>query len=142
MFQFASDRSGSTLSGLLVVRALQSLGLRVSVAFAHPGPMIEAYRDVGCDTHLVPHRNWLRRVSSARFVKDVVSELRASRAAVELVRRLNPSVGYVNTMASFSGAVAFARCRVPFVWHLRELFDDVGQQIRLQGWNRGGRFWK
>ncbi|MFO1096460.1 MAG: glycosyltransferase family 4 protein [Planctomycetaceae bacterium] len=50
---------------------------------------------------------------------------------VALIDEVRPDVVYVNTLVSLAGVVAARRRRLPCVWHIRELFDDVGGEMHI-----------
>lgn len=42
-----------------------------------------------------------------------------------------PDVVYINSVVSLAAAIAAARRRIPCVWHIRELFADVGGEMQI-----------
>lgn len=131
LVQHASNLNGSTLSGLLVARSLRRAGWEVDVAFAEDGPGIALYRDAGCSAQKVAHKNWLRAGRILPAVRCVSAELVRSQAFVRILRRARYDLVYVNSLVSLAAAVAARRLRIPCVWHIRELFDDVGGEMRI-----------
>ena len=91
--------------------------------------MREMYERRGHEVEVLPHKNWLRGGGVAREVRNAVRE---RRVGIMMARRLasdRPSVVYVNTAASYAGAVAARQLGVPCIWHLRELFSDLGGEL-------------
>lgn len=131
LVQHCPNRTGSTISGLIVAEAFREIGAAVDVAFGHAGPMIAEYERRGCRTHLVPHKNWLRGGNWHQSLRRTAREVWNSRLFGPLLRDLRPHVVYVNSLVSLAAAVAARRERIPCVWHLRELFDDVGGEMRI-----------
>lgn len=130
MVQYSADCNGSALSGLTIADGLRQAGWNTHVTFAYPGPMEQVYRESGHETSVVPHNNWLRRTHPARFMKDVLAERRKAREFEKLYARTKPDLVYVNTAVSLASALAARRGAIPTIWHLRELFDDVGGEMR------------
>jgi len=135
--QHCANRTGSTISGKLVVEGFLRAGWTMDVAFGFDGPMIAEYERLGCRTHVVPHKNWLRGRSFLHSLQQMNAERRNARPFQKLIREVRPDVVYVNSLVSLAGAIAARRERVPSVWHIRELFDDVGGEMHVPGF--GGR---
>ena len=139
--QFSAQRDGSALSGLLITDALCKQGYDVVVIFASDGPMREDYERVGCRTEIVAHKNWLRDGSPLRWRRNVLAERRRGIALAESLRNTGVDLVYVNTGASYAGAVAARHLGIPCVWHLRELFSDSGGELAVpslvKNWVRG-----
>lgn len=129
LVQHSASRDGSAFSGLLLADGLRQAGWSVHVAFGHAGPMEGVYARHGHTTCVVPHKNWLRRGHPVRFLKDGLAEYRQARLLGALIERAQPSVLYVNSVVSLAAVVAARRAAVPCVWHLRELFADVGGEM-------------
>lgn len=121
--------SGSPTSGLMVVEALQQLGARVHVIFAQDGCMRSDYEARGCTTEILPHGQWLAGGPRHRRLRRWVRDWQAARQIARRIRQLRPSLVYVNTLTGLSGALAAKWCHVPCIWHIRELFDDVGGEM-------------
>lgn len=134
LVQHSSALDGSAHSGLLLAEGFRDAGWDTHVAFGFDGPIIHRYAKAGHRTHIVPHKNWLRRGRSHQFVKDVVLEWKKARAFEELIDDVGPDVIYLNTTVSLAGAVAAWRRDVPCVWHLREMFSDVGGEMHAPFW--------
>jgi len=132
--QYSGNRSGSGLSGLLLANGLREAGWETHVAFGFSGPLVEKYKENGHITHVVPHKNWLRRDCTHQFAKDVWLEWRKASAFGALIEEVGPDVVYLNTVVSLAGAVAARRQGVPCVWHLREMFADVGGEMHAPRW--------
>src|SRR5690348_2460231 len=58
--QHCSNHTGSAISGRLLAEGFRNAGWDVDVAFGFEGPMIAQYAALGCRTHVVPHKSWLR----------------------------------------------------------------------------------
>jgi glycosyltransferase involved in cell wall biosynthesis len=98
--------------------------------------MEEAYQAAGHTTCVLGHKNWLRRAHPVRFAKDVVMEWRKAGHFEELIGQIKPEIVYINTAVSLAAALAARRCQIPVVWHIRELFADVGGEMRAPAFAR------
>lgn len=132
--QRSSNLDGSAFSGLLLADGLREAGWETHVAFGLEGPIIERYEKSRHNTYVVPHKNWLRRKGTPQFVKDVVLEVRKAAAFCRLIDAIQPDVVYLNTAVSLAGAVAAWAHRCAVVWHLREMFADVGGEMHAPQW--------
>ena len=134
--QYSANIDGSAMSALMLADGLRRTGWRTHVAFGFYGPSVEDFKVYGHLTHVVTHNNWLRRNHLLRFFKDVYSEYRASAAMYRLVDQVKPNVVYVNTAVSLAGAIAARRAGLPCIWHLRELYADVGGEMQCPAFLR------
>lgn len=137
MVQHCANRTGSTISGLLAAEGFRREGWDVDVAFGFEGPMIAEYAALGCGTHVVPHKNWLRGGNVLQSARRMAAELRAATGFQRLIDEVRPDVVYINSLVSLAAGVAARRTRIPCVWHLRELFSDVGGEMQVPAF--GGR---
>ena len=129
--QCDAQLTGSALSGLILANGLREAGWETIVAFGHEGPVIDCYLTASHQVKIVPHKNWIRTDHLLHFVKVIGKELKASHSFEELLREVNPKVVYINTSVSFAAARAAHRLGYPVVWHLRELFSDVGGEMKV-----------
>ncbi len=65
----------------------------------------------------------------AEFLIRQFSNCRAKRELVNLINRHSVSLVHCNTTYTYIGAVAAERCKVPFVWHLRENMENQGYRF-------------
>jgi glycosyltransferase involved in cell wall biosynthesis len=98
--------------------------------------MVERYAAAGHETYVLPHENWLRRDRIHQFVKDVWMEWRQADAFVRLIEEVEADIVYVNTLVSLAAAVAARRTSTQCIWHLREMFSDIGGEMRVPGWSK------
>lgn len=128
--QFTAEPSGSPLSGLLTIKALRSKGWAVDAVFGKTGSCAALYEAEGCDVHVMPHGTWL---SADRWFRQILrwkSEWMAARQFSRLMRDHRPDVVYVNNVTGAAAALAARWRRIPCIWHIRELFADVGGEFR------------
>ena len=128
--QHSANLDGSGFSALMLADGLQNHGWEVSVTFGYEGPMMDRFRDAGHVVSISPHKSWLRVKKPIRFIKNLIYEISASRHIEKLIKSANPDLVYINTAVSFAGAFAARRSRTPCIWHLRELFSNVGGEMR------------
>lgn len=127
--QHTARRSGSPISGLTVVDSLLSAGYEVLVIFAIPGPIEQAYLDKGCRVEYLAHGHWL---NGRTWFRRSIAAIRDAMAAVRFVGRFikdRPDLVYANTIVSVSAIAAARVLSIASVWHLRELFEDVGGEM-------------
>lgn len=129
IIQRSSNLDGSAFSGLLLANGLREAGWESHVVFGFDGPIIDDYESAGHYTYVVPHDNWLRRRRMHQFVKDVWLEWQKAKEFEALLDEVGPDLVYLNTVVSLAGAVAARRSGRPCVWHLREMFADVGGEM-------------
>jgi len=127
--QASGNRSGSTISGQLIVETLVRSDCEVDVVFSFDGPMVESYGDLGCRTCVIPHGASLRGGSTLHRLRLLARDLAASRKFVALLRRRHYDLVYANSFVSLAAVWAAHRRAVPCIWHLRELFRDVGGEL-------------
>lgn len=137
LVQHCANFTGSTISGRIIADGFRKAGWQVDVAFGFAGPFAEKYAELGCGVHVVPHKSWLRGGNCLQSARRIGREFLNARDFVRLLKHLQPDVVYVNSMVSLAAAVAARRLKIPCVWHLRELFDDVGGEMRVPAF--GGR---
>ena len=132
--QRSSALDGSAHSGLLLADGLREAGWDTHVAFGFEGPMVERYAEAGHEVSVVPHENWLRRNSTHQFAKDVWLEWKRAAAFERLIEKTHPDVVYVNTIVSLAGALAARRTSTRCIWHLREMFANIGGEMQAPDW--------
>jgi len=113
----------------MVVEVLQGLGYQVHAIFAWDGSMRGDYEAAGCTTEILPHGQWLAGGPRHRRLRRWLRDWSAARRIARRIEKLRPRVVYVNTLTGLSGALAAKWRRVPCIWHVRELFDDVGGEM-------------
>lgn len=123
--QKSANRDGSAVSGLLIVKTMIGAGADVTVVFGHDGEMVIEYQAAGCDCMIVDHGDWLRPGGVFRSARRLVKERRAGVAISRATKDLRPDLFYVNSLASYAGAIAGHNAGVPVIWHVRELFADA-----------------
>ncbi len=123
--QYTLQASGSPISGLMVVDALREIGFQVYTAYHEPGDILVQYREKCIGVFQLDHGRWLAGGPWHRRLRRLLADLRAARRFAHRFRELRPALVYVNNLTGLAAALAARWLRIPCVWHLRELFDDV-----------------
>lgn len=134
IIQHSSALDGSAHSGLLLSDGLKEAGWDTHVVFGFKGPIIQRYKDKGHSVYVTEHKNWLRRNRTHQFLKDVWIEYHRAIPFIELIQKIKPEIIYINTIVSLSVAIAAHRQGIPLIWHLREMFNDVGGEMFAPQW--------
>jgi len=127
--QYTAEVSGSTVSGHMIAKALIDSDWCVDVAFGVSGPFCCKYEEIGCTSHVVPHGQWLVGGNLWRSCRCWYREGLAMCRFIRLMRRVRPKLVYVNTIMGVAAVAAARILRIPSIWHIRELFDDVGGEM-------------
>lgn len=129
--QRSAKRDGSAISGLISVRALLNAGCDVTVVFGHQGPMLDDYRKLGCQVEIFRHGDWLRPGGIARSFRRILKEWKLGHKLASHLPHNEFDLVYVNSLVSMSFAVYAKQRRIPCIWHVRELFSDVGGEMTI-----------
>ena len=87
------------------------------------------YEQIGCRTHILPYKSWLRGGGMLRSTRNIICEWRGAAAWMGLLNEMRPTLVYINSLPGLAAAVAARKKKLPVVWHLREMFDDVGGEM-------------
>lgn len=128
--QYSSNLDGSSFSALLLATGFQRAGWETHVVFGSNGPIISNFLEQRHQTYIFPHKNWLRRSNVIRFAKDSFQESRNGYHFRDLIREINPQVVYINTTTGLFAAIAANLQQIPVIWHLRELYESVGGEMK------------
>ena len=112
----------------MIVRGLLSRGCEVNMSLGSDGPWRERI-SADCPVDVVPHKNWLRRQQVWRFFKDLFAEHRSAGGFEKVFAQNRPDLVYLNSLVCYAPAVAARRLGIPVIWHIRELFSDVGGEM-------------
>ncbi len=127
--QLTLEPSGSPISGLMVVDGLRDAGWEMHTVYHQPGELLVQYREKCVEVSQIQHGRWLARGPWHRRLRRLIYDLRAARHFDLLIRRVRPGLVYINNLTGLAAAVAARRAKVPCIWHIRELFDDVGGEM-------------
>jgi len=123
--QFTLKSSGSPISGLMVVDALREAGFGVHAVYHQSGDLLPQYEEKCIAVSQIDHGRWLSGGPWHRRFRRLLSDMKAAREFVKLIREIKPRLVYVNNLTGLAAALAARRAGIPCVWHVRELFDDV-----------------
>lgn len=123
--QFTLKPSGSPISGLMVVDALREAGFGVHAVYHQSGDLLPQYEEKCIAVSQIDHGRWLSGGPWHRRFRRLLSDMKAAREFVKLIREIKPRLVYVNNLTGLAAALAARRAGIPCVWHVRELFDDV-----------------
>ena len=127
--QYSASFDGSALSALSFANGLLLEGWITHVVFAFDGPIIDLFKQDGHTTHVFPHKNWLRRNSIPRFLKDLYTEILAGLRFRVTLQQIQPQAVCINTTTGLFAGVSANLMNISVIWHLRELFDDIGGEL-------------
>ena len=128
--QYTAEMTGSPISGHMIVAALLADGWNVEAVFSDSGPCHELYAKAGCSIHRLPHGTWLLGGTTFRRCRRWYPEFRAFLGFRRLIAQCRPQLVYVNNVTGVAAVAAARTLGVPCVWHIRELFQDVGGEMR------------
>jgi len=129
--QFSGKRTGSTFSGLLVVKALLESGVSVDAIFAEPGDMVAEYEAIGCSTQVLAHKSAFRSLKPLIAIRNYLDERKNADEFAALFASTKPDFVYINTSVSAAAALGAAKRGVPVLWHLREMTSTYGGEVKL-----------
>ena len=129
--QYSANLDGSSYSALILADGLRAAGWTTNILFGFEGAIVPKFIQHGHNVLVLPHKNWLRNRSTFRFLKDISFEGLKVPNFIHLFRRLKPDIIYVNTLVSLSAVLAASYIRIPIIWHIRELFSDVGGEMQV-----------
>ena len=130
IIQYSSNLDGSAISALMLANGFREAGWETVISFAFPGPIINKFEQAGHKTCIVRHKSWLRSTHLFRFAQHFASETpQSAHKFAKVIKEVKPSLVYINTAVSLSGALATKYRRIPLVWHLRELFFTAGGEM-------------
>ncbi len=136
--QYSSNFGGSTVSGELIVKEMVRRDWSVDVYFGFDGPFVQSMKGPLCNTHVIPHKNWLRHPGLVRFTRNLRAETHASKAYETAFRENRPDIVCVNSIVGYAAALAAARLKIPLLWYIRELFaDEHGEMAWPHPWAKG-----
>lgn len=113
----------------MVIDALREAGFQVHAVYHQPGEMLRQYQDKCLTVRQIDHGRWLAGGPWHRRLRRLLDDWRAARKFEQLFRETQPDLVYINNLTGLSAALAARRLRISCIWHIRELFDDVGGEM-------------
>lgn len=129
LIQYSSSYDGSTISGAMIARGMRERGMNVDLYFGTDGPFLEKIRPEFETVEVIPHKNWLRAPGIKNFLKNLWRERQPTQEFVKAFSNNRPDCVYSNTMVSYAAMRAAEKLKIPAIWHVRELFHDVGGEL-------------
>ncbi|MHB9053008.1 MAG: glycosyltransferase [Thermoleophilia bacterium] len=115
-----------------IAREMVSRGTTVHVAVPEEGALVGILGSAGARVHLLDTVVFRREMLSMRGVIGMV--LRAPVSVwrlARLIRREKIGLVHTNTGVTVGGAVAARFCRVPHVWHFRDILSEFERYLRF-----------
>lgn len=128
--QYSASLDGSAFSALMLADGMKAAGWDTCVCFGTEGPMVLRFQESGHKVLKIPHKSWLRSISKVRFLRNLFKEYQVSNTLANEAGAFGPDVVYINTAVSIAGVLAARKLGRPCVWHLREMFSDVGGEMK------------
>ncbi|MCL4473132.1 MAG: glycosyltransferase [Actinobacteria bacterium] len=115
-----------------IARELVGRGTTVHVAVPEDGALVGMLASAGARVHLLDTVVFRREMMSLRgmvgmVLRAPVSVLRLAR----LIRREKIGLVHTNTGVTVGGALAARLCRVPHVWHFRDILTEFKRYLRF-----------
>lgn len=143
----ASDNnrvSGAFLCMAELCEQLREQGIGAGVVLPHYGTGTSLLEEKDIPYTYIESRDWAYKVEDTKtlwqkagFIAGILSNQKAKRELVSLIREQHVDLVHCNTTYTYIGAVAARHCKIPFVWHLRENLEHQGYRIFRQksAWN-------
>jgi len=118
----SAELNGAELWLLGTLRTLDRGKYRPLLIIPRPGPLAEAVRRLGIETQVVPMKWWL--TEKKRVWRQPAAWVWNSRAVGKIAKTIgerHADLVFTNSAATFGGAKAAKRARVPHVWAIHEI---------------------
>lgn len=115
---------GAERSVLTAARHLDRERFELQVVLMEDGPLRGKLEALGVRTYLVPMQRWVvdyQPNGRKRLLRVARTEGPAVETLSSIIRREHIDLVHTNTVVNIAGALAAFRCRVPHVWHIREV---------------------
>ncbi|MHB1464019.1 MAG: glycosyltransferase [Thermoleophilia bacterium] len=128
----SADLYGSDRCLLSIVRGLIAKRAAVHVVVPENGQLVELLKAAGAEVHLLDTVVFRREMLSIRGMLGMIlrAPVSVGRLAL-LIRRERIDLVHTNTGVTVGGAIAARLCRVPHVWHFREILAEFRGFMRL-----------
>ncbi|MBT6030071.1 MAG: glycosyltransferase family 4 protein [Crocinitomicaceae bacterium] len=128
--QWESQISGSPESARILIESLIQNDWNVHVVVGHEGPYIEIYQKLGCDVSIIPQKHWLSSNTFSAFLRKFPGRIKSYRLFDSLIKKIKPNLVYINTIVGPEAAFAAKRNNTPVIWHIRDMYTDVGGDMK------------
>ena len=128
--------TGSAISMVQLVQALDLKGFKSKVVFSADGPMVKVANEMGLDARVVNMKSVFFYGSHVpftirNFLPFIVDYRRTVAAIEDIVTQERPDLVHLNTSVLVPAATQIKKMNVPIVWHVRE---GVGPNHMLRNW--------
>lgn len=134
-----SQATGAGFSMLKLIEEEKKLGIDV-VPVVHKGYTQELLRKKGEKHYIVNSWSWMVSTSDSavkvffyRLLKSILNVPCYFRYK-RIIRKEKPDLVHVNALTIYSCSQAAVTCRIPIVWHIRELMEE---DLNGRFWNKG-----
>lgn len=115
-----------------IVRELVKRGAAVHVAVPEDGALVGILRSTGARVHLLDTVVFRREMLSMTGMIGMVFRTPVSVGRLaRLIRREKIDLVHTNTGVTVGGAVAARLCRVPHIWHFRDILTEFKGYLRF-----------
>jgi len=125
--QSTSEIGGSDITLLRTLEVLDRSVYAPHVVLPHDGPLVEAFRKVACQVHILPS---MRKLTSRRGIGHLARYLAGYLPAcfhiAGVIRREGIALVHTNTIHNLYGFLAARLTQRPHVWHVREIVVQSG----------------
>ncbi len=99
------------------------------IVFGHDGKYVDIFRNLGCKVYVLNQKHWLNSCSIIWHLKLAPHRIYLIFQYLLLIKRINPNLLYINTIVGPEIAIAAKILKVPSIWHIRDMFNDVGGDL-------------
>ena len=117
----SSDLFGAEQSLLSLLQYLNRDRYEPLVVFPTKGELVNKVNALGIQTVIVPSLWWIGNKSYPRLILNLLTELISAVLIVRLIRKYRIDIVHTNSIVKINGALAAKVCRVPHIWHIREI---------------------
>lgn len=117
---------------LSIVEGMVDRGAVVHVTVPEDGVLVEMLESAGAQVHFIDTVVFRREVLSIKGMIVMLLRAPVSIARIaRLIRREGIELVHTNTGVTVGGAVAAKLCRVPHIWHFREILVEFRKYLRF-----------
>lgn len=124
-----SNRSGASLSMVVLAREAQNNGIEVQIVIPKSGPLEDVLKQEHIKYYIVKSYNWtysstsIMKKTVKRWIKSVVNWC-ADRKIMKIIEEYNPDIIHINTICSGVGARPALKKHKKLIWHIREFVEE------------------
>jgi len=118
----SAELNGAELWLLETIKRLDRSSFAPALVVPRPGPLLEAVRDLGFETFVVPMKWWItERPRVWRQPLAWLWNIRSARKVAAIVRENSADLVFTNSAAMNTGAKAARKAKVSHVWAVHEV---------------------